>query len=410
MPLFDTYVAVDWSAAKSRGRGAGSIWIAVLGSARPPTAENPPTRAAATERVREILVDRAAVGDRILVGFDFAYSFPRGFADRVAPGEEPPWRRAWDMLSVLVEDADDNANNRLDVAAALNERLGDIVFWGSGDSRLSPTKPRSPTLPEFRAVEHDLRRHGSYPKAVWQLSYAGSVGSQVLLGIPRVRALRDDPRRPAASAVWPFERGFSVPPDAPVVHAEISPPLGADGARLHEVLDAHQVLSTVTRWAELEGADELRSLFEPPTAVRPPQLGVVSHEEGWILGAPQFVQRASVRKRSARQAVPPGGGAIVFAAIAPHGGPVFDEPESDTRRAMDELARRHAAARPDATIVATPAPRSRRGAVRGRPVGATRGRRIAVDDDRHAPRLPREPELARRCLDELDADGLPAAG
>jgi precorrin-8X/cobalt-precorrin-8 methylmutase len=176
--------------------------------------------------VRTILVDRAAAGDRILVGFDFAYSFPPGFADAVAPGEEPPWRRVWDLLSVLVEDADDNANNRLDVAATLNERLGDIVFRGSGDSRVPPTKPGSPTLPEFRAVEHELRRRGSYPKAVWQLSYAGSVGSQVLLGIPRVRTLRDDPRLAAASAVWPFETGFAVPPDAQVVHAEIYPTLG----------------------------------------------------------------------------------------------------------------------------------------------------------------------------------------
>src|SRR3954470_19065514 len=143
MPLFDTYVAVDWSAAKSRGRGAGSIWIAVLGRDRPLSVENPPTRAAATERVREILVGRAAAGDRILVGFDFAYGFPRGFADAVAPGDEPPWRRVWDLLSVLVRDEADNANNRLDVAATLNDRLGDGAFWGSGDSRVPRTKPPS---------------------------------------------------------------------------------------------------------------------------------------------------------------------------------------------------------------------------------------------------------------------------
>src|SRR5215212_2475090 len=123
MPLFDTYVAVDWSAANSRGRGPRSIWIAFLAEHHLPTVENPPTRAAATERVRELVSDRAAAGDRILVGFDFAYGFPRGFADAVAPGEEPPWRRVWDLLSGLVVDGDDNANNRLDVAATLNERV-----------------------------------------------------------------------------------------------------------------------------------------------------------------------------------------------------------------------------------------------------------------------------------------------
>ena len=45
---------------------------------------------------------------------------------------------------------------------------------------------------------------------------------------------------------------------------------------------------------------------------------------------------------------------LVFAAIAPHGGLVFDRPDGETRRGMDELARRFAAAAPDAVIIATP--------------------------------------------------------
>src|SRR5215217_8645 len=410
MRLFEAYVAVDWSAAKSRGRGTASISIAFLGRNEPPTVENPPTRASATERVREILVERAAAGDRVLVGFDFAYCFPWGFAEAVAPGEGPPWRRVWDLLSALVVDRDDNANNRLEVAATLNERVGHVVFWGSGDSRLPPTKPRSPTLPEFRAVEHELRRHGSYPKAVWQLSYAGSVGSQVLLGIPRVRALRDDYDLAAVSAVWPFEPGFSVAGDVQVVHAEIYPTLGADRRRLHEIVDAHQVLSTVTRWAELDAAGELGRFFEPPAACRPAEIDVVSREEGWILGAPQLVRRRAARRRRAGQVEATGEGAIVFAAIAPHGGPVFDRPESDTRRAMEELARRHAAARPEATIVATP-----HGVHVEGQFAVVLSSRLEGDASRWTSAdthlaCPGQPELARSCLDALRSAGLPAAG
>lgn len=46
---------------------------------------------------------------------------------------------------------------------------------------------------------------------------------------------------------------------------------------------------------------------------------------------------------------------IVFAAIAPHGEiPMGDDGEGVTRGAMDELARRFEAARPEATIVFTP--------------------------------------------------------
>ena len=45
---------------------------------------------------------------------------------------------------------------------------------------------------------------------------------------------------------------------------------------------------------------------------------------------------------------------IVFAAIAPHGAPVFEDVEGPTRRGMEELGRRFAAARPEAAIVLTP--------------------------------------------------------
>src|SRR5215212_487062 len=101
MPLFDAYDAVDWSAAKTRGRGAGSIWVAVGARGGRATVENPPTRAAAANLVRDVLADRATAGERLLVGFDFAYSYPRGFADAVAPGPAAPWRRVWDALSDL---------------------------------------------------------------------------------------------------------------------------------------------------------------------------------------------------------------------------------------------------------------------------------------------------------------------
>ena len=45
---------------------------------------------------------------------------------------------------------------------------------------------------------------------------------------------------------------------------------------------------------------------------------------------------------------------IVFAAIAPHGAPVFEDVEGPTRRGMEELGRRFAAARPEIAIVLTP--------------------------------------------------------
>jgi aromatic ring-opening dioxygenase LigB subunit len=45
---------------------------------------------------------------------------------------------------------------------------------------------------------------------------------------------------------------------------------------------------------------------------------------------------------------------IVFAAIAPHGNPVFLQPDGETRRGMDELRRRFEEAHPEAVILVTP--------------------------------------------------------
>ena len=73
------------------------------------------------------------------------------------------------------------------------------------------------SLPEFREVE--LALHGV--QSVWKLYGAGSIGSQALLGIPRVASLRDDPALAEVSAVWPFE-----PTDAArIAHVEIWPEL-----------------------------------------------------------------------------------------------------------------------------------------------------------------------------------------
>jgi aromatic ring-opening dioxygenase LigB subunit len=101
---------------------------------------------------------------------------------------------------------------------------------------------------------------------------------------------------------------------------------------------------------------------------------------------------------------------IVFAAIAPHGAPVFDEPEGATRRGMEELARRFQAARPDAVIVVTP-----HGLHVDDHFAVVRSSKLEGDasewteaDTHYAG--PGDPELADACLRALQDDGLPALG
>jgi aromatic ring-opening dioxygenase LigB subunit len=101
---------------------------------------------------------------------------------------------------------------------------------------------------------------------------------------------------------------------------------------------------------------------------------------------------------------------LVFAAIAPHGAPVFDQPEGPTRQAMEELGRRFAAARPEAVIVLTP-----HGAHVDGQIAVVRSLRLEgdasqwTDADTHY-EGPGEPELAGACVEALLDAGLPATG
>lgn len=101
---------------------------------------------------------------------------------------------------------------------------------------------------------------------------------------------------------------------------------------------------------------------------------------------------------------------IVFAAIAPHGGLVFDQPGAPTRRGMEELGRRFAAAEPEAVIVLTP-----HGTHVDGHVAIVRSTRLEGDAARWTEAEthfegPGEPGLAGACLAALQADGLPALG
>ncbi|MFL5954880.1 MAG: extradiol ring-cleavage dioxygenase [Gaiellaceae bacterium] len=101
---------------------------------------------------------------------------------------------------------------------------------------------------------------------------------------------------------------------------------------------------------------------------------------------------------------------IVFAAIAPHGNPVFEQPEGETRKAMDELGRRFDAARPEAMVIVTP-----HGTHVDGHFGVVRSIRLSEHPNEflapeHLYSGPGEPELADACVRALQDEGLPALG
>lgn len=120
----------------------------------------------------------------------------------------------------------------------------------------------------------------------------GSVGSQILTGIPRLERLRFDPQLAKCSAVWPFETGWAptdgawLGRDVRIVHAEIYPSIRAPLP--DRIKDRGQVRAT-WHWArDLDTQDLLVDEFAIPPGVTSGSSEdiLIRSEEGWILGCP----------------------------------------------------------------------------------------------------------------------------
>ena len=335
MAVFDRYIAVDWSAHNGPKTGADSIWIGEWGPAGPGPSRNPPTRAAAMADLEHTLLAARAAGERILLGFDFVFGFPAGSAavlvHAATPTHRPPagppspqgggrneteasdqldtfsqdslplvgrgdprsgwvgvpqplapWQSLWSTLHTLITDTDQNLSNRFEVAETLN-RVGGR-FWGHPHGRLyahlTPKKPLDAhPLPERRGVEALVRG----PQPVWKLTGVGAVGSQTLLGIPRLEALRRHPVLGPDIAVWPFDTDFERHLERPLVIAEIYPSLFTPDPGI-EPRDRAQVQACVARYAALDAAGDLRTFLSAPSGLDPATRALAIGQEGWIAG------------------------------------------------------------------------------------------------------------------------------
>lgn len=268
--MFGTVIVVDWSGGNDRGATpkADAIWACL---ARDGVAEAPVylrNRQVAEAWIADTLQIERAAGRRVMVGFDFPFGYPRGFARAVAGTDDP--LALWDWLADRIEDAP-KANNRFDVAGAINLALGgNGPFWGNGLKREIDGLPRTKAgyeNPFAQRRQAEERARGAF--SVWQLSGAGSVGSQALMGLPVLARLRqqfgDD------LAVWPFQ-----PLDAGIALVEVWPSLIAPeiAARVQpdEIKDAAQVRVLAQALSALS-ADQLATM-----------LADGDREEGWILG------------------------------------------------------------------------------------------------------------------------------
>ena len=248
------------------------------------------TRHEALDRLARLIAGELDAGRQVLVGFDFPFGYPAGVAEHLTGKASAI--ALWDWLAAQIQDAPNNANNRYDVAAAINAAYPGLgPFWGRPLAWPYPTIPvraserteQTAHPPERRIC--DIRAVGA--KTVWQLAYTGSVGSQMLLGLPALKRLVEDPRIAGRAAIWPFQTGLRTPYE-PAVIAEVYPSLLKDEVRARrredEILDSAQVRINADAFARLDASGGLAPLLMGPSCLTPEQRRIVETEEAWILG------------------------------------------------------------------------------------------------------------------------------
>lgn len=198
---FDAYVMIDWSASRSRAapNAADSVWAGigewngdqfVLG-----TPQHHPTRFGARAWLDAQLLKWVAEKRRVLVGFDFAFGYPKGFAAALG-NASGGWTEVHRHL-LSVKDDPQNKHDGARFAADCNARLapsGPGPFWGCGAGDVVQgiltrrrvgifTFPYGPQrLEEWRITDLRARRF-ALTQSVWKLNCGVSVGMQTIVGI-----------------------------------------------------------------------------------------------------------------------------------------------------------------------------------------------------------------------------------
>ena len=170
-----TCIAVDWSGSEGEEAQLAHIWLAVAESDSLIRLKNGLTR----DEAIAMLVKEIESGDEVVIGFDFAFSFPQ-------------WYLLHRKLCCVHELWD------------LAEREGEEwlsglrwPFWG----RPGPYQKRPGNLKDlfqFRQTDRDHR--SSRPKSVFQVYGSGAVGTGTVRGLPALARLQD-----AGAAIWPFD-------------------------------------------------------------------------------------------------------------------------------------------------------------------------------------------------------------
>jgi hypothetical protein len=207
-------LGIDWSGDLRTAHR--KIWLCEVGARGVVRLERGRSRETLVAHLVEAYAGRSAV----VIGFDFAFSFPDWFV-RTHGGSGPAaWRAAAEHGERWLE-------------------ARETPFWGRAGTR--PDSARD----QLRRTEEDAARVArARPSSVFQVAGNGSVGTGSIRGMPLLLTLRE-----AGFAVWPFD---APRPDRPLV-VEIWPRL-AYGERVRKKRPAER-LAWVDRHAPALAAE-----------------------------------------------------------------------------------------------------------------------------------------------------------
>ena len=322
--LFDTYIMVDWSAKDEPGPQnrkedklkKDNIWIGQADRGDKGLSYSQTycrTRNRAYLHLEAILQQLLKDKKRVLVGFDFAFGYPEGFAELLTGKAD--WKPVWQYLADNLKDDELNENNRFEMAGQANGKCKEEgPFWGLAKGiEAEGIGPKSPWKgveeltyngKTIRRLRHtDARTPGT--QEVWKLYGAGSVGSQALTGIPVVWKLRNHKGLEKDSYIWPFETMMLekevLEKKGKVVFAEIFPSLATDKIKelgrdkennASKPKDQLQVWAMTEMLGAADNSGELMNWFVEAAAL--PK--VIRSEEAAILQPPPGLEEEPKKK------------------------------------------------------------------------------------------------------------------
>lgn len=210
MTAVERVVGVDWSGDKGSGQRR-KIWAGVwtASTAKSTQAHIQLESGRTRDELIAWLIELARETPRMVVGFDFSFSYPAWFLAEHGITSAPEF---WKHVA-------NGEGERW-----LHEDCADARFWGKAGKLRNGKKPaefcgehahrmlrRAETALKVRAVMTDpiyaARITGIAPKSVFQIGGAGAVGTASLRGMPHLLHLQQ-----AGFRIWPYDEPDTAQP------------------------------------------------------------------------------------------------------------------------------------------------------------------------------------------------------